>query len=94
MRHPKKLRHPNNQDCRSKHLHFYGHFLQMPDILHILLNGTVRCELSAVGRVKDGCLSPPRLVPVSLIHPLVRLGIGTEVLEDKVGISPVAALGI
>ena len=58
----------------------------MPDILHILLNGTVRCELSAVGRVKDGCLSPPRLVPVSLIHPLVRLGIGTEVLEDKVGI--------
>ena len=61
--------------------------------ISLLYSSMVRSDVtSAVGRVKDGCLSPPRLVPVSLIHS-VRLGIGTEVLEDKVGIS-VAALGI
>ena len=60
--------------------------LQMPDVAHILLDGTVRGEFTSACCVEHGCSRPPVLVTVSCLDAFLRFRIGTEIFQDEVGI--------
>ena len=66
----------------------------MPDLIHILLYSSVRCELAGACHIQDGALRPVVLVAVSSFHSLLCFCIGLEVLEDEVGVCLGGALGI
>ena len=66
----------------------------MPDLIHILLYSSVRCELAGAGYVEDCALRPVVLVAVSSFHSLLCFCIGLEVLEDEVGVCLGRALGV
>ena len=34
-------------------IHLYGHVIQMPDLIYILLDGSVRCELAAACSIQQ-----------------------------------------
>ena len=72
-------------------LQFNLHLIQMPDIFHVLLDGTVRAELTAACGVEHSCLCPSLLVTVCFIYTLLRICIHPEILQDKVGVSAVTA---
>ena len=57
--------------------------LQMPDFLHIFLHRAVGGKSAAVCHVEDGHLCPAPPVPISFIHPLLDLNVGTEVRKDE-----------
>ena len=66
----------------------------MPDLIHILLYGSVRGELAGACHIQDGALRPVVLVAVSGFHSLLCLCVGLEVLEDEVGVCLGRALGV
>ena len=55
----------------------------MPNLIHILLDGAVRGELAARGRVHNSLLRPALFILVGFLHTLVSLRIGAEILQDK-----------
>ena len=60
----------------------------MPDIVYILLNGTVGSEFTGACGIKYCHLSPSLLILVCLFNLLLSLCIGLEVLKYEVGIGP------
>lgn len=70
------------------------HFIQMPDLIHILLDGSVGGKLARASHVQDRALSPVVFVAVSGFYSLLCLCVGLEVLEDEVSIRLGGALGV
>ena len=66
----------------------------MPDLIHILLDGSVGGKLARACHIEDSALSPVVFVAVSGFYSLLCLCIGLEVLEDEVGVCLGGALGI
>ena len=71
-------------------IHIHNDLLQLPDVLHVLLDGAVGRELSAVRHIQDCGLRPPLLIAVCLLHVHLCHIVGAEILEDEVGIGAVA----
>ena len=74
--------------------HLYRDLIQVPDIIHILLDGTVRGEFAHTGHLGHGQLRPAFLIPVSLLHALLSLCIGTEILQAEIRIRPLSVLRV
>ena len=70
------------------------HFIQMPDLIHILLDGSVGGKLARASHVQDRALSPVVFVAVSGFYSLLCLCVGLEVLEDEVGVCLGRTLGV
>ena len=66
----------------------------MPDLIHILLDGTVGSEFSGAGHVHHSHSCPALLIAVSSFYFLLCLCIGLKVCQNEVGICAVAALGV
>ena len=60
--------------------------VQMPDIIHILLDRTVGCEFSAVCGIQNCASCPCRSISVFILHTLLCCRIGLEVCQGKVHI--------
>ena len=66
----------------------------MPDLIDVLLDGAVGCELAAAGHVQDRHLRPARLITVCLLDAVLRRRVGLEVCEDEIRIRAVAAVRV
>ena len=61
-----------------------NNLVQVPDLIHILLDGTIGGELAGACHLEDGALCPACLVQILHLHSLLRIRVGLEVLEDEV----------
>ena len=66
----------------------------MPDIIYILLDGSVRGEFTTACSVQKRHLRPLLLILVSCLHSLLSLSIGSEVSENEVLVCSGAVLSI
>ena len=72
----------------------YFYFIKMPDIIYILLNGSVRREFSNMCHIQHNEFCPAFLVSISFLHTLLSLCVRTEVFQAEVSISELCALCI
>ena len=75
-------------------LSVHKHFIQMPDIIHIFLNGSVGREFAAACGVQHSHLSPAFFIAVSFFHTFLCFCIGTEVSQNEVSVRTVCISGI
>ena len=61
-----------------------NNLIQMPDIIYILLDSSVGCELTAACCIEKCHLSPAFLILICFLNTLLCLCIGTEVAKDEV----------
>ena len=60
------------------------HGIQLPDLVHVLFDRTVRRELACAGRIHHSHAGPSLVIAVSLLDSLLRFRIRTEVSKNEV----------
>ena len=60
------------------------HRLHIPDHIRILLNTTITAKKPHPGHTNNALAHPLILIPIRLIHQLLRLDIGIEVVADEI----------
>ena len=61
----------------------YFYFVKMPDIIYVLLNGSVRREFSNMSHIQHNKFCPAFLISVSFFYALLSFCIRTEVFQAE-----------
>ena len=64
-------------------LNLHCHLIQMPDIIHVFLNRTVRGKLTAACCIKKSHFRPSFFILIRLFYFLLCLGISAETFKIK-----------
>ena len=70
----------------------HNHLVQMPDIIHVFLDGSVRGEFAAAGGVEEGFLCPAFFIFVCFFYALLSVCVGAEICKDELAVFSVSVL--